>query len=147
MNIGFSWDPMGKVIKIISEWQPDGCNTEKDFERSLVDELRLQVPDVSIQPQYGTARQRVDIVVGKKVAIELKKNLNSTGEYQRAIGQIEHLVEDWDNIIIVICGLVDTDLLQALKKHTKKHDDSYTFFGKNISVIIKNDSHARATVS
>lgn len=77
MGLAFSWNPMGKVVKIISEWQPDGCNTEKDFERSLADQLRLQMPDVSIQQQYGAARQRVDIVVGKKVAIELKRNLKT----------------------------------------------------------------------
>lgn len=137
MNIGFSWDPMGKAIKIISEWQPDGCNTEKDFERSLAEELRLQMPDVSIQQQYGAARQRVDIVVGKKVAIELKKNLNTTGVYQRLIGQLEHLVEEWDMIFIVICGVVDPDLLHALKRHAEKHNDPYTVLGKSISIIVK----------
>jgi hypothetical protein len=138
MGIGFSWNPMGTVSKIISTWNPTGCNIEKDFERSLVEELRLQMPDVSIQQQYGAARQRVDVVVGKKVAIELKKNLKTTGGYQRAIGQLEHLVEDWELIIIVICGLVDEDLLQSFKKHAAKHDASnFLVPGKSIEVIVK----------
>ena len=98
-----------------------GCESEKDFEHSLSKELRLEMPDVTIQQQYGAARQRVDIVVGEKVAIELKKKLKTTGEYQRAIGQLEHLVEHWDYIIFVICGPVDPDLLQALKKHSSKY--------------------------
>lgn len=138
MDIGFSWDPMGKVVKIISEWQPRGCNTEKDFERSLAEELRLQMPDVSIQQQYGAARQRVDIVIGKKVAIELKKNLKTTGEYQRTIGQIEHLVEDWENTVLVVCGSVDPDLLQALKTHAAKRSASnFLYPGEGIVVLLK----------
>jgi hypothetical protein len=94
MDIGFTWDSMGEVGKIIRAWKPKGCKTEKDYENSLVNVLREKMPDVNIVSQYGSGTQKIDIVAGRTVAIELKKDLKTTGAYQRLIGQLHGYEEN-----------------------------------------------------
>lgn len=59
--------------------------------------------DIEVVRQYGSSRVRVDLCVGRKVFIEIKKDLNSTSKLQRLLGQLEpYNKEKWENMIIIL---------------------------------------------
>ena len=119
MSISFTLNPFGRVSEVIESWRPRGCKTEKDYERSLVKKLQNELVNQTITPQWGSARQRVDIVVHGKVPIEVKKDLKSTAALQRTIGQLNQYLKDWQGVILVLCGDISSDLLNDLKKYTE----------------------------
>jgi len=119
MSISFTLNPFGRVCEVIESWRPRGCKTEKDYENSLVKKLEKELVNQNIQQQYGSARQRVDIMVHDKVPIEIKKDLNSTAKLQRAKGQLDGYLKAWQGIILVLCGDTAGDLFNDLKKYAK----------------------------
>ncbi len=123
MTFKFRLNPFGTVKKIINEWEPRRCSTEKDFEKSLLLELQNKLKDEKILSQYGSGRQRVDIVVHGKVPIEIKKDLRSNAALQRTIGQLEQYLEDWGYLFLVLCGNVNSELLKSLKEYVNKKTD------------------------
>jgi len=122
MPKSFTLDPVGRVCEVIESWRPRGCKTEKDYEDSLVKKLRKELVKQTITPQYGSARQRVDIVVHHKVPIEVKKDLKSTAALQRTIGQLNQYLKEWEGIILVLCGDTSSDLFNELKKYAKSQE-------------------------
>jgi len=120
MPISFTLNPFGRVCEVIESWRPRGCKTEKDYERSLVKKLQNELVNQNIQQQYGSARQRFDIMVHDKVPIEIKKDLNSTAKLQRAKGQLDGYLKDWEGVILVLCGDVSGDLFNDLKKYAER---------------------------
>lgn len=90
----FWFDSPGMVKKTIEDWKPVNCNTEKEYEKSLYYFLHKQFENIQITKQYARGRIHADLVVGDKIIIELKHNLNSTGKYQRLIGQLTEY-KDW----------------------------------------------------
>jgi len=137
MGWGFTLDPFGTVLEVIESWQPKGCKTEKNYEESLLQKLRRELKNQIIQTQYGSGRQRIDIVVHKKVPIELKKDLKSTASYQRLIGQLEEYLQDWDHIILVLCGIIKLDLIKSFKKYIDRKEESYPLGEKEVTIIVK----------
>jgi len=136
MDIGFKLDSMGKVEKIIKNWKPKRCTTEKDYEKSLVTFLQEKMPDVKIVQQYGAGTQKIDIVVGEEVAIELKKDLKTTSVYQTLIGQLKGYEKNWDKIFVVVCGEVKDNLKKDLEDSFKEKQ-GYTFFDPDYRLIFK----------
>lgn len=120
MPISFTLNPFGRVREVIESWRPRGCKTEKDYERSLVKKLQNELVNQNIQQQYGSARQRFDIMVHEKVPIEIKKDLKSTAALQRTIGQLDGYLKDWEGVILVLCGDVSSDLFNDLKKYAER---------------------------
>lgn len=137
MRWGFTLAPFGTVCEVIESWQPKGCKTEKDYEESLLQKLRRELKNQIIQTQYGSGRQRIDIVVHKKVPIELKKDLKSTASYHRLIGQLEEYLQDWDHIILVLCGIIKLDLIKSLKKYIDRKEEGFPLGGKEVTIIVK----------
>jgi len=84
-----------------------------------VKKLQNELVNQTITPQWGSARQRVDIVVHGKVPIEVKKDLKSTAALQRTIGQLNQYLKDWQGVILVLCGDISSDLLNDLKKYAE----------------------------
>lgn len=110
------WTSVGTVVDLIDSWEPTGCQTEKDYENSLYEHLRAALRGIVITPQYAFGRARVDLAIENKVAIEIKKNLNDTSEFQRLLGQILQF-EDWKGYFItVLVGSMDPNLLDELRK-------------------------------
>ena len=67
-----------------------------------------------------------DIVVDDHVLIELKAGLNSTAKLQRLLGQIELYESNWKGeVIVVICGDADRDLLKTLRKKIESYAPSF----------------------
>lgn len=113
----FTLDPLGTVQKLIREWRPKNYRYEKDWENNLKRYLESRLSR-SIITQYGVpmATARADIVVGGKVLIELKINMDR-GKYNNLIGQIEDSYKPfYDNIIILLCGKNDYTIVHRLKK-------------------------------
>lgn len=116
-------DPVGMISSLIKEWKPIRCKTEKDYEKSLYSFLHKRLEDTQITKQYAKARIRADLVVGDRVIIELKNNLNTTAKYQKLIGQITEYKE-WDGeIIIVLTGERDANLYKELMKYAAEEND------------------------
>ena len=106
-----------EVIRLIDDWHPRSCETEKDFERSLHKHLEKNLPDVNVVKQYAAGRVKGDIVVDEKILIEIKDSLKSTGQLQRLLGQLDIYNAQWKGkVIVLICGESERDLMKVLKK-------------------------------
>lgn len=127
MPYSFLLAPFDRVGQAIESWRPMGCKTEKDYERSLVNKLRKELVNQTITPQSGAGRKRVDIMVHGKVPIELKRDLKSTAAYQRTVGQLNGYLEEFDGIILVLCGEVDRDLFRDLEKYANREGRVYLY--------------------
>ncbi|RLG26935.1 hypothetical protein DRN85_01605 [Methanosarcinales archaeon] len=137
MSLGFTIEPYGTVEEVIKSWKPRGCATEKEFEQSLSRKLEKELKNQKIQTQYGSGRQRVDIVVHKKVPIEVKKDLTTTSALQRTLGQVDQYLQDWDSLILVLCGDVAPDLLKSLKKACESKTDLGHMYDNRVFIIVK----------
>ena len=135
MEVLFGGGPFAEVRGAIKSWKPRGCKTEKDYERSLEAKLRKELKKRNIQTQYGSVRQKVDIVVDSKVAIEIKKDLNSTGDLQRTIGQLDQYLHAWEGVFLVLCGETAPDLLKSLQQYARKTAGFLT--SERVEVICK----------
>lgn len=124
-DISFGWDSIGHVEGLVKDWKPQGCGSEKDYENSLYTYLEKKLEGKGITKQHGVGRSKVDIAVGKKVFIELKKDLKNTGQLQRLIGQLELYSKDISNLIIILCGEVDKNLLKQLKDKVKTYGGGF----------------------
>lgn len=136
----FNANPMGTVKKFINKWKPRKCQTEKDYEMSLFKYLEKELPDIEIIKQYGMGRAKFDIAVGRKVFIEIKSQLNSTSKLQRLIGQLAtYIDEKVENLIILICGQADKNLLKQLERKVEEYNgnEALTWFGDDTVVIIQ----------
>jgi len=116
----FGPNPFEEVSTVIKSWKPRACKTEKDYEKSLRQELEKELKNRTIQSQYGAGRQRVDICVDGKVPIEIKKDLDSTAAYQRTIGQLDDYLKKWDGVFLILCGETAPDVLKSLQEYARK---------------------------
>jgi hypothetical protein len=66
-------------------------------------------------------------MVHGKVPIEVKKDLKTTAAFQRTVGQLNQYLEDFEGIILVLCGDVSRDLLKDLETYAKSHDNVYLY--------------------
>jgi len=115
------WNSTEKIVKIINKWEPKKFKTEKQYENSLYDLLHEKLEEVSVIKQYAQGRVSADIVVGEKVLIELKNNLNSRSEYQRMLGQLDEYNDNWKgHIILILCGKTEPSMRKEIKAHIKK---------------------------
>lgn len=120
----FFTSPAEKVDRLLEKWEPEReCKTEKQFEKSLAEFLRKECPKYKVQQQYGVGRDKIDIVVQDKVAIEIKNKFKTKSEFQRLIGQIEYYSKNFEKLFIVICGDADHDLLREVKKYVETKND------------------------
>jgi hypothetical protein len=121
MGLSYWLDPLGNVCKLIEEWRPRKCTTEKDYERSLVRYLQAKLEGKDVVPQYASGRVRGDIVVDKQILIEIKAKLDSTGKLQKVLGQIEVYGREWKRpVIVVICGETDPNLAKQLRDSAER---------------------------
>lgn len=123
MGLNYWLNPVGYVLAQIDKWKPRKCNNEQDFKLSLFRNLEKGLQGREVIKEYATGRVRGDIVIDKKILIEVKKSLDSTGKLQRLLGQIEIYENDWKgNLILVLCGKHDTNLLAQVRKAVEKRD-------------------------
>ena len=113
-------DSVSMVAALIEKWEPRGCATEKECENSLYLYLHAAVGDVFVTKQFAYGRVRADIVVGDKVLIELKHNLDTTAKLQLIGGQLSQY-DDWDGrVVVLLTGETEPNLLKELKQFISK---------------------------
>jgi hypothetical protein len=117
-------DPEDMVLSAIKRWKPRACETEKQYENSLYDFLHKEFPDIQITKQFANGRVRADIVVGGKIIIELKNNLDTTAKYQRLMGQLM-AYEEWDGqVFVLLTGKTDPNLRKQLSSYAQQAIDA-----------------------
>ena len=138
-RFGFNFNPVGTVTDIIKRWRPGKCKTEKEYEKSLYTFLEKQLPDIEITKQFGIGRTKVDIAVGRKVFIEIKYKLNSTSKLQRLLGQLSlYKKEKEEDLIILLCGNVDKNILRQLKDEVEEYNRTmFVFDSDTVFIMLK----------
>jgi hypothetical protein len=111
-DLGFF--PVSAVKEAIGKWIPRECENEKSYENSLYLFLHEYFPDVQITKEYAIGRTKADINVGDEVIIEIKKDLKSTGQYGRLIGQLEEYIKWKGATIILLVGNTEPHLKKKI---------------------------------
>ncbi len=133
----FFWSPKNTVSRLIKEWNPEGCASERECEDSLYLFLHARLDDKQIIRQYGKGRARVDLMVDDKVMVELKYALTSTSEYQRLVGQLVEY-KDWHkDILVVLVGETEPSLLKQLQRVLEKEFSGITSLDNVVELIQK----------
>jgi hypothetical protein len=128
--------PMEKVCGLIEDWVPKDCKSEKDFEESLYRWLKYNLSGIEIIKQYGLAENRIDISVGRKVFIEIKKDLINQNHLKRLVGQLTlYEKERIDYLILLICCQHEPNLVSQLEKEISKYN--YHFPYNSVELILK----------
>jgi hypothetical protein len=106
---------------LLKEWSPKEYKSEGEYEKDLYAYLHDNFDGVEVTRQHGSSRSRVDLCVGRKVYIELKKDLDSTAKLQRLLGQLQlYANEKWECVIVVVVGKADQNLLKQAEQGVKK---------------------------
>jgi hypothetical protein len=125
-KLRFGFDPSGSVMSALKKWSPKEYKSEGEYEKDLYGFLNENFDGVEVTRQFGSSRSRVDLCVGRKVYIELKKDLDTTGKLQRLLGQLQlYSNEKWENVLLVVVGKADPNLL-------KQAEDAAAKFGRDL---------------
>lgn len=128
------WDSGGFVESLIDQWQPKQFRTEQQYEKSLYEFLHSKLEEIQVTRQYARGRVRADIVVGDKVIIELKNNLDNTSKYHRLVGQLNEY-KGWNGpIFVLLCGKTDTNISKDLQKLVSEYNDNQAWFEEQIVI-------------
>ena len=145
----YNYNARGLIIDLIKTWKPRNCKSETDYTKSLKAFLdrELTPVDIYVGKESGLDSSRLDLVVGKKkpyreFAIELKRDLNKSPNFDRLKGQIHtYIVGKFKHIIILLIGKTEPKLETELKKYNKDmlacFSSSYSSSLKTIDVIKK----------
>jgi len=88
------------VLELLSEWKPEGYDTEKEFTEDLFDYLKTNL-DWKIEQEPSTREGKPDILVEDLIVLELKVNPGKA-EQDRAIGQCAGYSREWITLLILI---------------------------------------------
>lgn len=107
----------------IRQWQPGRLNGELKYRDDLYEKVREILPEgCVVQKEYRHFGTTIDIwvkwegVLGTtEIGFELKLNLNKKPEFDRLIGQIEHMEPKKTNIVVVLIGNLDETFLMKLR--------------------------------
>lgn len=118
-----AWDPTGFVEGLLKAWTPEGCCTEREYELDLVAYLKAKHPDFTIVAQYSRGRSRADIVVEERALIEINRDLATTTQYRRLLGQLDGYKSWGMSVCVVLVGTTDESLLVDLCKYMDRTFD------------------------
>lgn len=133
------WDDVDAVVDLVKRWTPEGCKSEKDYEKSFYAFLHAELGDEKIVRQYAQGRIRADLVINGKVIVELKTHLMRKDVLQRLIGQISGY-EQWSGLVIILLtGDVDPDLRKELERVAEKFEPPFATAadGRRFTIVQK----------
>ncbi len=131
------------LVRVIKDWTPLPLKTEREYQTSLYEHLRMCLPEHStVRKDYPHVGMMVDLYVRLKafvgaweVFIELKRNL-TTKECDRLVGQI-HRLGPRRTIIIVLLGDVDPALVGRLKEEFAVYLSKGVAWGESSMFIVE----------
>jgi len=116
-----------KVVQVIEEWVPKRKYAKEgkyrdDLMKFLSERLKAMegvggyISGSSQEHVVKKARKdSADIVVDKKIGIELKLNLKQKTEMDRLYGQVRGFLDEYSCVIVVLCGDVEQEKIDVLK--------------------------------
>lgn len=103
------------ILDILEDFKPETVRDEEDLEKQLYQFLRARLGS-SVRRQYQVGDQKIDIVVGDSVGIEIKI-ADSRSKLQRLVGQVLDYREYFDEVIAVILDVgANVDLERYIQK-------------------------------
>ncbi len=108
------------VTRLTEDWEPGWLRAERNYEASLYDYLHAKLESIQITRQYAIGRSRADIMVGERLIIEIKNDLNTLGKYHRLLGQIADFAVLGADLLVVLCGFTDPYLRKGLAQHLRR---------------------------
>lgn len=107
----------------IRNWRPGVLGGELQYRDHLYARFLEVVPEgCVVQKEYRHFGTTIDIWVkwlgifrNDEIGFELKLNLKQKAEFDRLIGQIEHMEPGNTNIVVVLIGKMDERFLMALR--------------------------------
>ena len=132
----FNWNKLKMSTSLIEKWKPGKLKTEKSFEKSLYEYLHDNLKVLQVTRQYAKGRIRADLAIEDKVFIELKRNLNTTSNYQRLIGQISEY-KNWNgDVIIVLFGKTEPNLKKQLIRYLKNEGLNSSILPGDTEIVV-----------
>jgi len=125
------WDDMDKVERLIRDWKPEGYRTKGDYEKSLSAWLREHLKEKEIVKKVAIGKMKVDLAIGGTIFIQIRKDLQNQGQLERLITQIDGYSKNLKNLILILCGEVDKNLVRQVRRK------GLSFFEFNLRVIEK----------
>ena len=125
------WEEMDQVEKLIRDWNPEGCRTKGDYERSLYNLLKEHLKGKEIVNKFKIGKMKVDLAIGGAVFIQIRKDLQNQRQLERLISQMDGYSKNLKNLILILCGEVDKNLLQQVRKK------GISYFEFNLRVVEK----------
>ena len=119
--------------RLVGEWKPPVLKTEPAYSNHLAEYLRTVLPeDTRVEREYRHNGTTCDVGVlysgvikDVAVMIEVKRNLQRKGDYDRLIGQIEGLSPGKHWVAVVLVGDTDAALLGRLRAHCKPYMEDW----------------------
>ena len=133
----------GEVVRIIKKWQPkEQYKREEHYRDELIDVLDRELnakpappfaltpkKRISIRPERG--RSMADIAIGRRIGIELKRNLSRKKDVNRCVGQIVDYKSEYADIIVVLVGETKKTKLVELKDAIRNLKGPTIYYGLN----------------
>lgn len=110
------WDEMDDVERLIRDWNPQGCRTKADYERSLSAFLKENLKEKEIVRKVTIGKMKVALAIGGTIFIQIRKDLQNQDQLKRLITQIDGYSKNLKNLILILCGAVDKNLLTQVRK-------------------------------
>jgi len=130
-NVSSYWDDMDKIERLIRGWMPEGCRTKGDYERSLSRWLEEHLREKEIMRKVTIGKKKVDLAIGGTIFIQIRKDLQNQGQLKRLVTQIEGYSKNLKNLILILCGEVDKNLVRQVRRK------GLSFFEFNLRVVEK----------
>lgn len=113
------------ILREVNQWVPSKAyDHERKFQDELQDYLDENLNSGSGDPLMGSQRDipvskehgksKADIAVDDSVGIEMKRDL-SNSQNKKLRGQIEDYLDNYNYVIVLACGIKDTDGWRKLK--------------------------------
>jgi len=128
------------LIELIRKWNPKVYADEGKYQQDLYNYLKMLQNKGTIKKERTIRREagesRADLRVSN-VAIELKKNLESKSQRDRAENQIRLMLKEFDYVIVAIVGDNKKEAVDTFEHHLQdfKQEDNLLGEGKKIKVL------------
>lgn len=150
------------VVQAVKEWNPKKrYSKEAGYRDDLCEFLRKTLKQKEegnifglgtsekniVQKESGRYLADLAVINSEKIGIELKFNFKTKSQRNRLVGQVKEYFREYTSVIVVLCGDVDTQQLDALRYDLKEYQDPIFSLGqpqKNVKIISKSKTKKTA---